>query len=175
MPELALAWQDMVFTQTHFLSEKLQRLHSFCSMQYKECTHQHLKSYCQMRSVGTGEFQWLSTKMKKAVKAQSCLTVKCSLMDDRNLSSKLQSLTEPTVKCFKDAFDFTLNIFQGFHTALVQLGDYGSKQLEGWFPTEWIFIGIIASPQGLSQGQIRRPLKTIGLAQTWQYGICYRN
>lgn len=74
--------------------------------------------------------------MKKAVKAQSCLTVKCSLMDDRNLSSKLQSLTEPTVKCFKDAFDFTLNIFQGFHTALVQLGDYGSKQLEGWFPTE---------------------------------------
>lgn len=136
MPELALAWQYIVFTQTHFLFKKLREFHAFCYTPYRECTHEHLKSYCQMCSVGTGEFRQVSTKMNIAVKAQSCLTVKCSLMDARNPLLRLHNVTEPKVKCFKDAFDSTLNIVQGFHTVLVQLGDCGSKQLEGWFPTE---------------------------------------
>lgn len=57
--------------------------------------------------------------MNTAVKAQSCLTVKCSLMDDRNLLLRLDNVTEPEVKCFKDASDSMLNIVQGFHIALV--------------------------------------------------------
>jgi len=56
VPELALAWQYTVFTQMHFLFEKVRELHTFCHTQYKEYTQEHLKSYCQMCSLGTGEF-----------------------------------------------------------------------------------------------------------------------
>ena len=54
-----------------------------------------------------------------AVKAQSCLTVKCSPLDARNLLLSLRNVIEPEVKCFKDAFDSMLNIVQGFHAVLV--------------------------------------------------------
>lgn len=57
--------------------------------------------------------------MNTAVKAQSFLTAKCSLMDAGNLLLRLHNIIEPKVQCFKDAFDSTLNIVQGFHTVLV--------------------------------------------------------
>lgn len=57
--------------------------------------------------------------MNTAVKAQSCLTAKCSLMDAGNLLLRLHNVIEPKVKCFKDALDSMLNIVQGFHTVLV--------------------------------------------------------
>lgn len=57
--------------------------------------------------------------MNTAVKAQSCLTAKCSLMDAGNLLLRLHNVREPKVKCFKDALDSMLNIVQGFHTVLV--------------------------------------------------------